>query len=93
MVGLVKKYDYINLKRKPINGSRHYETVSGNVPSVTTILGTSKNKDGIKKWIQKVGEEEANRIKVEASPITRNSEGKCLLEGKQTEKAKQLPSR
>lgn len=69
MVGLVKKYDYINLKRKPINGSRHYETVSGNVPSVTTILGTSKNKDGIKKWIQKVGEEEANRIKVEASTI------------------------
>lgn len=69
MVGLVKKYDYINLKRKKVDGSRHYVTNSGNLPSVTTILGTSSNKDGIKKWIQKVGEEEANRIKIEASTI------------------------
>jgi uncharacterized protein YbaA (DUF1428 family) len=69
LVGLVKKYDYINLKRKKVDGSRHYVTNSGNLPSVTTILGTSSNKDGIKKWIQKVGEEEANRIKIEASTI------------------------
>lgn len=69
MVGLVKKYEYINLKRKSLDGSRLYETVSGNLPSVTTILGTSKNKDGIQKWIQKVGEEEANRIKIEASTV------------------------
>ena len=69
MVGLVKKYDYINLKRKKVDGSRHYVTNSGNLPSVTTILGTSSNKDGIKNWIQKVGEEEANRIKIEASTI------------------------
>jgi len=69
LVGLVKKYDYINLKRKKVDGSRHYVTNSGNLPSVTTILGTSSNKDGIKKWIQKVGEEEANRIKIVASTI------------------------
>jgi len=69
LVGLIKKYEYIDLKRKKVDGSRHYITNSGSLPSVTTILGTSSNKDGIKKWIQKVGQEEANRIKIEASTI------------------------
>lgn len=69
MVTVVNKYNYKNLKRSSVNGSRVYNTEAGPLASVTTILQTSSNKKGLEKWIKKVGEEEANRIKIEASTV------------------------
>jgi len=55
------------IKRVQENGLRFYEvTEGGNViaklPSVTTILGQTKDMSGLEKWKKRVGEKEANRI-------------------------------
>ena len=50
------------------SGYRVYETPGGPAPSVTTILSTLPN-PGLDAWRQKVGEEEAKRISVEATTI------------------------
>lgn len=67
---IVFDHDFIpsvDLDTQTIDGKRHYVTPSGNVyPSVTTVLGTL-SKDGLNSWVNKVGEEEANRIKTQAS--------------------------
>jgi genome maintenance exonuclease 1 len=47
----------------PDTGKRVYEISSYRLPSVTTVLGATKNQDFIKKWKAKVGEQEAERIK------------------------------
>ena len=48
---------------------RTYETPTGEkYPSITTVL-SSYNKKALFEWRRKVGEEEANRIKIEASTI------------------------
>lgn len=49
------------------NGLRFYRVTEGDkeiakLPSVTTILGNTKDKSGLEKWRKKVGEEEADRI-------------------------------
>ena len=50
------------------DGRRFYDCNGVKLPSVTTILsGTKEDNDGIKKWIERVGEEEANRIRMEAA--------------------------
>ena len=55
------------LKREEYNGKRYYVSPSGRrLPSVTTFLSHFKG-DSIKKWRQKVGEEEANKISTRAS--------------------------
>ena len=57
----------IELKREEYNGKRYYVSPSGRkLPSVTTFLSHFKG-DSIKKWRQKVGEEEANRVSTRAS--------------------------
>ena len=57
----------IELKREEYNGKRYYVSPSGRkLPSVTTFLSHFKG-DSIKKWRQKVGEEEANKISGRAS--------------------------
>lgn len=45
---------------------RYYSTPAGKFPSVTTVLGRSLDKSGLEVWKQKVGEEEAARILVQA---------------------------
>ena len=59
------KYNYIDGKQitDPDTGKRVYEISSYRLPSVTTILGATKNTDFLKKWKAKVGEEQAERIK------------------------------
>ena len=59
------KYNYIEGKQitDPDTGKRVYEISSYRLPSVTTILGATKNTDFLKKWKAKVGEEQAERIK------------------------------
>lgn len=56
-----------HIERVEINGLRHYKvTVDGELvgvfPSMTTILGETKDKGGLDEWRNKVGHEEADRI-------------------------------
>ena len=59
------KYNYFEGKQitDPDTGKRVYEINSYRHPSVTTILGATKNQEFIKQWKAKVGEKEADRIK------------------------------
>ena len=59
---LIKKYNYADLKRQD-GDTRLYLTPDGEaLPSVTTILGKTKDKTFLKKWRQKVGEKKAEQI-------------------------------
>ncbi len=59
------RYNYLEGKQitDPDTGKRVYEISSYRLPSVTTILGATKNTEFLKKWKAKVGEEQAERIK------------------------------
>ena len=59
------KYNYLEGKQitDPDTGKRVYEISSYRLPSVTTILGATKNTEFLTKWKAKVGEEQAERIK------------------------------
>ena len=59
------KYNYIQGKQitDHESGTRVYEINNYRLPSVTTILGATKNQQFIKDWKAKVGEREADRIK------------------------------
>jgi hypothetical protein len=56
--------DLPKLEQIEIGGVRHYTAEGvGPYPSVTTVLGADpKKKDGIQKWRDRVGEEEANKV-------------------------------
>jgi len=69
---IVDKFNYPSSTRAPINGLRHYNVdgESKPLPSVTTILGKTQSgdkKEGLRRWREKVGEAEANRILRESS--------------------------
>jgi genome maintenance exonuclease 1 len=67
---LVKKYDYKPLEREESEGGRRYIVgESKSLPSVTTILSKTKDMTHLKEWINRVGEDQANKIKVEASSL------------------------
>ena len=59
------KYNYHEGKQitDEETGKRVYEINSYRLPSVTTILGRTKNQQFLKDWKAKVGENEAERIK------------------------------
>ena len=59
------KYNYIEGKQitDPDTGKRVYEISNYRLPSVTTILGRTKDQKFLKDWKAKVGEQEAERIK------------------------------
>jgi len=63
------KYNYLEGKQitDPDTGKRVYEISSYRLPSVTTILGATKNTEFLTKWKAKVGEQEAERIKNHSS--------------------------
>ena len=63
------KFNYIEGKQitNPDTGKRVYEISNYRLPSVTTILGATKNTDFLTKWKAKVGEAEATRIKNHSS--------------------------
>ena len=59
--------DQYQIVRVHENGLRFYqvtegETIIAKLPSVTTVLGETKDKSGLDKWRKKVGETEADRI-------------------------------
>jgi genome maintenance exonuclease 1 len=58
-----EKYRYQDATRIEEHGSRLYDVNGTRLPSVTTILGKTKDQQFIKDWKAKVGEQEAERIK------------------------------
>ena len=65
------KFKYPVLERVDTDIGRHYlDSNNKPVPSVTTVLsGTSKSKDGLLQWRNRVGEEEAERIIKQSTDI------------------------
>ena len=57
------KYNYIQGTQLSDHGSRIYDVAGYRLPSVTTILGATKDQQFLKDWKAKVGEAEAERIK------------------------------
>lgn len=64
------RYPYDAIKRVTDNGRRHYATPDGRrVPSVTTILDTTKDHTHLNAWKKRIGEAEAQRIATESANI------------------------
>ena len=57
------KYTYVRGSSTTDQGSRTYDVEGTKLPSVTTILGKTKDQSHLDKWKAKVGYEEAERIK------------------------------
>ena len=57
------KYTYNHATRTELHGSRTYDVLGLRLPSVTTILAKTKDQTYLSKWKNKVGHEEADRIK------------------------------
>lgn len=65
-----KKFDYQPLKRIDTGNGRRYIVGEGRpLPSVTTVLGKTKDLTHIKQWQARVGLAEAEKIKTEASNL------------------------
>ena len=65
-----KLYKYPKSKRELLKGDRHYDVDDKKLPSVTTILQKTQNiekTESLKRWTQKVGVFEAERIKDRAA--------------------------
>lgn len=57
-----------DIKEVRIDGKRFYQTPEGNVyPSVTTVIGESSDKKGLNEWYERVGKEQAEKIKTQAA--------------------------
>ena len=65
MIKRNEKFKYIDGKQLTDHetGTRVYEVVGTKLPSVTTILGATKDQEFLKKWKEKVGEKKAEEIK------------------------------
>ena len=66
-----KRFEYPSSTRALINGKRHYDVgTEEKLPSVTTILQATQSeekKESLAKWKQKVGENEADKIRDSAA--------------------------
>jgi len=62
-----EKFKYVSGTQIDDHGSRIYDINGARLPSVTTILGKTKNQQFLKDWKAKVGETEAERIKNHSS--------------------------
>jgi len=68
-VQIIKKYNYADLKRQD-GATRLYLTPDGeSLPSVTSVLGKTKDKSFLKKWRARVGEKEAEKIIANSAQI------------------------
>ena len=56
------RFSYARGTRSTTQGSRTYQVGGFNLPSVTTILNRTKDQQYLKKWKDRVGHEEAQRI-------------------------------
>lgn len=69
---ITNKFPYTEIKRKRVEGKRLYDTETGFLPSVTTILNKTKPQetvDALNNWRKRVGNEEATRITNEAANV------------------------
>lgn len=70
-MSIINKFNYVELKRETVNGSRKYITPDGfAVPSVTTILDATKSeesKKALQDWRKRVGTVQAQSITTEAA--------------------------
>ena len=57
------KYNYVSGSQSMDQGSRIYDVAGYRLPSVTTILGKTKDQKFLQDWIAKKGAKEAERIK------------------------------
>ena len=57
------KYNYADGKQIEDHGSRIYDVAGYRLPSVTTILGKTKDQSFLKEWKAKIGEKKAEEIK------------------------------
>lgn len=68
---LKQRFDYAELKRESVDGSRLYATPDGQrLPSVTTILDKTKpeeSRQALNEWKRRVGHEQAQKITTEAA--------------------------
>ena len=81
---LVNKFNYIQYKRKSIDGTRYYVNDNGDpVPSVTTILSKTKDMTAINAWKKRVGKVEAQRIVTESANLgtVMHKHLECFIEG------------
>ena len=63
-----EKYNYPEIPRDETTGKRLYRTPEDDlVPSVTTILSKTKDNTGLKIWEDRVGKEQAEKIRNEAA--------------------------
>ena len=67
LVPVRQKYVYEPLVRNDSPTGRTYGP--NRLPSVTTILSATKDQTHLKAWVERVGEEEANKIKNEAATV------------------------
>ena len=61
-----KLYNYPKTVRSSIDGVRKYDVDDEKLPSVTTILQATQDAEkaeSLKRWVERVGETEAERIK------------------------------
>ena len=63
MIKKSSKYSYIGGTRYMDNGTRNYDVAGYRLPSVTTILGKTKDTSSLDSWIKRKGRKEAERIK------------------------------
>ena len=63
MIKKLDKYTYVDSTRHTDHGTRKYDVAGERLPSVTTILGKTKDQKFLQDWKKKVGEKEAERIK------------------------------
>jgi hypothetical protein len=67
------QFEYKKLERTDTSTGRVYKTDKNeHLPSVTTILDKTKDKSALKAWAERVGQEEADRIKTDAAFVGTN---------------------
>lgn len=70
MIVNLEKFSYPSISRDETTGKRLYKTPEDKlVPSVTTILSKTKDIRHLKAWQQRVGKENAERIRNEAANV------------------------
>ena len=69
MTLIIERYPYKEVKRSNVDGQRKYNTPAGPVPSVTTILGKTKDMTHLNAWKKRVGEKKAQEIVTEAASV------------------------
>ena len=71
LIPVVKKYDYPTLKRKDLGWpeGRRYIYGDQKLPSVTTIISKTKDMEALDAWAEKIGKENAEKIKNDAASV------------------------